>query len=185
MQVDENRQVLIALQVGDAAESVTVRGDAAQVETRSGTLKEVIDYFRRLSASHSVGVEVSVLGCAGRVLHYGDDDVFDFFGDGGDFGFVEGLHHGGGEHGGEVVVALSAIHGDAAGEGGGKGAVGFEDLLRLLGVANFENFAFNGEFDTFGVESLLEVVDGEDAEFIASGGGFQLRLNLVHGTGGG
>jgi len=46
VQVDENRQVPIQLQVGDVAESVTVVADAAQVETRSGTLKEVIDSKR-------------------------------------------------------------------------------------------------------------------------------------------
>lgn len=46
VQVDENRQVLVTLQVGDVAESVTVQAEGAQVETRSGTLKEVIDSKR-------------------------------------------------------------------------------------------------------------------------------------------
>ncbi|MBM3759678.1 MAG: hypothetical protein FJW36_05470 [Acidobacteria bacterium] len=46
LQVDENRQVAITLQLGDVAESVTIEANAAQVETRSGTLKEVIDSKR-------------------------------------------------------------------------------------------------------------------------------------------
>lgn len=46
VQVDENRQVPITLQIGDVAESVTVEADVVQVETRSGTLKEVIDSKR-------------------------------------------------------------------------------------------------------------------------------------------
>jgi outer membrane receptor protein involved in Fe transport len=46
VQVDENRQVPITLQIGDVAESVTVQAESVQVETRSGTLKEVIDSKR-------------------------------------------------------------------------------------------------------------------------------------------
>ena len=46
VQVDENRQVPITLQIGDLAESVTVQAESVQVETRSGTLKEVIDSKR-------------------------------------------------------------------------------------------------------------------------------------------
>ncbi len=41
LQVDENRQVNITLQAGDISESVTVTAASAQVETRTGTLKEV------------------------------------------------------------------------------------------------------------------------------------------------
>lgn len=46
VQVDENRQVPITLQIGDVAESVTVEAESVQVETRTGTLKEVIDSKR-------------------------------------------------------------------------------------------------------------------------------------------
>jgi outer membrane receptor protein involved in Fe transport len=46
VQVDENRQVSATLQLGDVAESITVQAETAQVETRSGTLKEVIDSKR-------------------------------------------------------------------------------------------------------------------------------------------
>ena len=46
VQVDENRQIPVALQVGDVAESVTVEAKAVQVDTRSGTLKEVVDSKR-------------------------------------------------------------------------------------------------------------------------------------------
>lgn len=46
VQVDENRQVPITLQIGDVAESVTVQAESVQVETRTGTLKEVIDSKR-------------------------------------------------------------------------------------------------------------------------------------------
>ena len=44
--VDENRRVNIELQVGAITESVTVQGEATQVETRSGSLREVIDSAR-------------------------------------------------------------------------------------------------------------------------------------------
>ncbi len=46
VQVDENRMVPITLQVGDVAESVTVEAQAVQVDTRTGTLKEVVDSKR-------------------------------------------------------------------------------------------------------------------------------------------
>lgn len=46
VQVDENRQVPIVLQVGDVAESVTVQAEIAQVDTRAGTLREVVDSKR-------------------------------------------------------------------------------------------------------------------------------------------
>jgi len=44
--VDENRRVNIELQVGAITESVTVQAEAAEVETRSGALREVIDSAR-------------------------------------------------------------------------------------------------------------------------------------------
>ncbi len=46
VQVDENRQVMVTLQIGEVSESVTVQADAVQVDTRSGTLREVIDSRR-------------------------------------------------------------------------------------------------------------------------------------------
>lgn len=46
VQVDENRMVGLTLQVGDVSESVTVEAEAVQVDTRSGTLKEVVDSKR-------------------------------------------------------------------------------------------------------------------------------------------
>ena len=46
VQVDENRMVPVVLQVGDVAESVTVEAQAVQVDTRTGTLKEVVDSKR-------------------------------------------------------------------------------------------------------------------------------------------
>src|SRR2546423_1360889 len=46
LQVDENRRVNAELQVGGLNESVTVKADAAQVETRNGTLQQVIDSSR-------------------------------------------------------------------------------------------------------------------------------------------
>ena len=46
LQVNENRRVQIALEVGNVAESVTVQAEVAQVETRSGTIKEVVDARR-------------------------------------------------------------------------------------------------------------------------------------------
>src|SRR5262245_35746058 len=42
VQVDENRQVNVVLSVGAPSESVTVAADVAQVDTRSGALREVV-----------------------------------------------------------------------------------------------------------------------------------------------
>jgi hypothetical protein len=44
--VDENRQVNIVLEVGELTESVSVQSDITQVETRSGSLREVVDAQR-------------------------------------------------------------------------------------------------------------------------------------------
>src|SRR5205823_3758456 len=44
--VDENRRVDVQFQVGAVSESVTVQAEAVQVETRSGSLREVIDSSR-------------------------------------------------------------------------------------------------------------------------------------------
>src|SRR5687767_2635094 len=46
VQVDENRRVNVVLEVGPVAESVTVAGEQAQVDTRTGTLREVVDSQR-------------------------------------------------------------------------------------------------------------------------------------------
>ncbi len=47
LQVDENRQVNLALEIGDVGETVTVTsGSAAQVDTLTGTLREVVDEQR-------------------------------------------------------------------------------------------------------------------------------------------
>ncbi|MBL8234805.1 MAG: TonB-dependent receptor [Bryobacterales bacterium] len=46
LQVDENRQIPITMQVGDVNESVTVQAETVQVDTRAGTLKEVVDSKR-------------------------------------------------------------------------------------------------------------------------------------------
>lgn len=46
VQVDENRQVNISLEVGSLSESVEVQAEVTQVETRSGSIREVIDSQR-------------------------------------------------------------------------------------------------------------------------------------------
>ncbi|NWF85924.1 MAG: carboxypeptidase regulatory-like domain-containing protein, partial [Bryobacteraceae bacterium] len=46
VQVDENRQVNILLEVGSLAESVEVQAEVTQVETRSGSIREVVDSAR-------------------------------------------------------------------------------------------------------------------------------------------
>lgn len=46
VQVDENRQVAIILNVGEVSEKVVVSAEGAPVETRTGTLKQVVDAER-------------------------------------------------------------------------------------------------------------------------------------------
>lgn len=46
VQVDENRQVNILLEVGSLTESVEVQAEVTQVETRSGSIREVVDSAR-------------------------------------------------------------------------------------------------------------------------------------------
>ena len=46
VQVDDNRQVNIAFEVGAVTDSITVQAEAVQVDTRAGTLKEVVDSRR-------------------------------------------------------------------------------------------------------------------------------------------
>ncbi len=46
LQINENRQVKIELQVGERTETVTVLAEAVQVDTRSGTVQEIVDAER-------------------------------------------------------------------------------------------------------------------------------------------
>ena len=46
VQVDDNRRVDVTLEVGEVTETVTVAAEATQVDTRSGTLREVVDSER-------------------------------------------------------------------------------------------------------------------------------------------
>ncbi|MEK7405761.1 MAG: carboxypeptidase-like regulatory domain-containing protein, partial [Acidobacteriota bacterium] len=46
VQVDENRQINIVMQVGAVTESINVAAEITQVETRSGSLREVVDSDR-------------------------------------------------------------------------------------------------------------------------------------------
>ena len=45
-QVDENRMVNVTLELGQVSEAVTVTAEVAQVETRSGSIREVVDSRR-------------------------------------------------------------------------------------------------------------------------------------------
>lgn len=69
-QVDENRQINITLQVGSVNESVTVKAEAAQVETRSGALREVVDSARivelPLNGRNPIQLQYLVAGSGGR-----------------------------------------------------------------------------------------------------------------------
>lgn len=70
VQVDENRQVQIVLSVGAPSESVTVAAEVAQVETRSGSLKEVVDSQRivelPLNGRNPLQLQYLVAGSGGR-----------------------------------------------------------------------------------------------------------------------
>ena len=69
--VDENRRINIQLQVGEVAESVQVTAEAAQVETRSGTLREVVDSERitelPLNGRNPLQLQYLVAGAGGTV----------------------------------------------------------------------------------------------------------------------
>ncbi|MGH8248927.1 MAG: carboxypeptidase-like regulatory domain-containing protein, partial [Gammaproteobacteria bacterium] len=71
VQVDENRQVNVSLEVGNVAESVTVRAEVAQVETRSAALREVVDSKRMvelpLNGRNALDLQLLVPG-AGFVM---------------------------------------------------------------------------------------------------------------------
>jgi len=70
VQVDENRRVNIVLEVGPLAESVTVAGEHAQVDTRTGTLREVVDSRRivelPLNGRNPLQLQLLVAGAGGR-----------------------------------------------------------------------------------------------------------------------
>jgi hypothetical protein len=69
-QVDENRRVNIVMELGQLAESVTVTGERAQVDTRSGTLREVVDSLRivelPLNGRNPLQLQLLVAGAGGR-----------------------------------------------------------------------------------------------------------------------
>src|SRR5688572_26830691 len=70
VQVDENRRVNIVLELGPVAESVTVAGEQAQVDTRTGTLREVVDSQRivelPLNGRNPLQLQLLVAGAGGR-----------------------------------------------------------------------------------------------------------------------
>ena len=69
--VDENRRIDIHLQVGAVNESVQVTAETEQVETRSGTLREVIDSERitelPLNGRNALQLQYLVAGAGGTV----------------------------------------------------------------------------------------------------------------------
>jgi len=69
-QVDENRRVNVVMELGPLRESVTVAGEAAQVDTRSGTLREVVDSQRivelPLNGRNPLQLQLLVAGAGGR-----------------------------------------------------------------------------------------------------------------------
>jgi len=69
-QVDENRRVNVVMELGQLTESVTVAGDTAQVDTRSGTLREVVDSQRivelPLNGRNPLQLQLLVAGAGGR-----------------------------------------------------------------------------------------------------------------------
>ncbi len=71
VQVDENRQVNFSMTVGAVSESVTVEAEGSQVETRSGSLKEVIDSARivdlPLNGRNPLQLQYLVAGSGGVV----------------------------------------------------------------------------------------------------------------------
>jgi len=70
VQVDENRRVDFRLEVGAVTESITVEAAIAQVETREGTLKEVVDAERivelPLNGRNAIELQYLVAGVGGR-----------------------------------------------------------------------------------------------------------------------
>ncbi len=70
VQVDENRRVDFRLEVGAITESVTVEGAPAQVDTREGTLKQVVDGERivelPLNGRNAIELQYLVAGVGAR-----------------------------------------------------------------------------------------------------------------------
>ena len=70
VRVDENRRINVAMEVGERTESVTVAGEAAQVDTRTGTLREVVDSQRivelPLNGRNPLQLQLLVAGAGGR-----------------------------------------------------------------------------------------------------------------------
>ena len=71
VQVDENRQVNVALEVGEVSDIVTVTSEAIQVDTLTGTLKEVVDAERivnlPLNGRNALQLQRLIPGAAGVV----------------------------------------------------------------------------------------------------------------------
>ncbi len=70
VQVDENRQINIVMQVGALTESISVAAEITQVETRSGSLREVVDSERiielPLNGRNPLQLQYLVAGSGGR-----------------------------------------------------------------------------------------------------------------------
>lgn len=70
VQVDENRRVSMVMKVGAVSESVTVAAEVAQVETRTGALREVVDSQRivelPLNGRNPLQLQYLVAGAGGR-----------------------------------------------------------------------------------------------------------------------
>lgn len=70
VQVDENRQINIVMQVGALSESISVAAEITQVETRSGSLREVVDSERivelPLNGRNPLQLQYLVAGSGGR-----------------------------------------------------------------------------------------------------------------------
>ena len=71
LQVDENRCVQIVLQVGNVTDSVAVQAEVAQVETRSGAIREVVDAKRSqelpLNGRNALDLQLLVPGAGAQV----------------------------------------------------------------------------------------------------------------------
>ncbi len=71
LNVDENRRINIQLQVGEVGDSIQVTAEAAHVETRSGTLSEVVDSERitelPLNGRNPLQLQYLVAGAGGTV----------------------------------------------------------------------------------------------------------------------
>lgn len=77
LRVDENRRVDIRMQVGAVSENVTVTAETAQVDTRTGTITEVVDSARivelPLNGRNALQLQYLVPG-AGRIVGPGQGE---------------------------------------------------------------------------------------------------------------